>query len=42
MNKLSHDDGSRKYVTLGEHRKSKVKRLIKKVKSVTSPKVCKN
>ena len=42
MNKLSYDDGSRKHVTLGEYRKTKVKRLIKLVKKVTSPKVCKN
>lgn len=42
MNKLSYDDGSRKYVTLGEYGKAKAKKLAKLVKSVTSPKVCKN
>lgn len=42
MNKLSHDDGSRKYVTLGEYTKTKAKKLVKVVKSVTNPKVCKN
>lgn len=38
MNKLYHDDGTPKYVTLGDYLKAKAKRWQELVKQTTDPK----